>query len=392
MLKVKDDIFYVGVDDNITDLFEGMYPIKNGISYNSYVLMDEKVVVFDTVCGVCKGDFDEQWLKNLKNVLGKRTPDYLIISHMEPDHSSVLDRFVSKYPGAKVIGNKKTFSLVDRYFPGLKMERQEVAEGDTICTGKHTLRFIMAPMVHWPEVMMTYDETAKILYSADAFGKFGVLSSNEGWLSEARRYYMGIVGKFGANVQALFKKLPLDEIGTICPLHGPVLTDTAKKCIERYKVWSSYKAETQGVFIGFSSIYGNTEVAASMLKTNLVQKGVKVGFYDLARVDKYECVAQAFRYSVIVLCAPTYNGDIFPATREFIYALVERNLQNKAVGFIENGSWAPMSAKGMRAKLEPCKNIKYLEPVVTVPSVLDETSINQIDKLATACMENIGVE
>ena len=377
MFKVTDDIYYTGVDDNDIDLFEGQYAVPNGVSYNSYVCIDKKIAVFDTV----DKRKTEEWLKNLEKVLNGKQPDYLIISHMEPDHSASIPEFLKKYPSATVVGNEKTFIIYKRFFDELP-KTITVREGDSLDLGKHKISFILAPMVHWPEVMFCYDETDKILFSADAFGKFGALSHNEDWLDEARRYYINIVGKYGNSVQSVLKKAAKLDIKTICPLHGPILKDNLAYYINKYDIWSSYRPEEDGVFIAYASIYGNTAAAAEKLCTLLKSKGVKAETADLTRGDGSQAVANAFKYSKLVVASVTYDGAILPCAEAFINKLKAKNYQSRTVGFIQNGSWCPLSAKIMRTAFESFKNITFTETVVTVSSALDSEAEKQLSALA----------
>lgn len=380
MFKVTEDIIYVGVNDHEVDLFEGQYDVPNGMAYNSYVVLDEKVAVFDTV----DAHFKDEWLANLEEAFEGRTPDYLIVQHMEPDHAANIANFAEKYPEAKIVGNAKTFPMMKQFF-GTDFADQQVIvkEGETLSTGKHNLTFVMAPMVHWPEVMMTYDTTDKIFFSADAFGKFGALDVEEEWDCEARRYYIGIVGKYGPMVQKLFGKVGSLEIKAICPLHGPVLTENLEHYLNLYNIWSSYQVETEGTVIAYTSVYGNTKKAVELLAEKLKEEGCpKVVVTDLARDDMAEAVEDAFRYGKLILATTTYNGDIFPFMKEFINHLTERNYQNRMIGFVENGSWTPMAAKIMKAAFEKSKNITFADTTVTIRSAVDETSEAQIAALA----------
>lgn len=381
-MTITNDIRYIGVNDHQVDLFEGQYDVPNGMSYNSYVIMDEKIAVMDTV----DIHFTEEWLKNMKEVLGDRKPDYLIVQHMEPDHSANIDNFLNEYPEAIVVSSAAAFKMMKNFFGNEYAERRTVVgEGDTLNLGKHVLTFVTAPMVHWPEVIVTYDSTDKVLFSADGFGKFGALDveDEDGWACEARRYYIGIVGKYGPQVQALLKKASGLDIQMICPLHGPVLTEDLGYYINLYDIWSSYRVETKGVVIAYSSIYGNTKAAAELLAAKLEEKGCpKVAVNDLARCDMHEAVEDAFRYGKLVLASPTYNGDIFPFTKDFIHHLTERNYQNRTVAFIENGSWAPQAAKVMKKMLEGSKNLTFAENTVKVLSALNDESRAQIEALA----------
>lgn len=378
-MKITEQIFYAGVNDYKTDLFEGQYVVLNGMAYNSYVILDEKVAVFDTV----DAKFGGEWLKNVKKILGARKPDYLVVLHMEPDHSANIQNFLNKYPSAKIVGNAKTFVMISEYFGNDCADRRVVvSENNALSLGKHKVKFIFAPMVHWPEVMLGYEETEKILFSADAFGKFGALDAKEDWDDEARRYYIGIVGKYGMQVQNVFKKLAGVPVEIICPLHGPVLTENLSHYLDLYNKWSSYTPETDGVLIAYTSVYGNTKKAAELLKNLLEEKGVKTAIYDLARSDRALCVAEAFRYSKTVLATTTYNGDVFPAMREFLDGLTERNFQNRTVGIIENGSWAPFAAKAILKRLEKCKNLTFAENTVTIRAALNDDSKSKLAALA----------
>ena len=380
MFKVTEDIIYVGVNDHEVDLFEGQYDVPNGMAYNSYVVLDEKVAVFDTV----DAHFKDEWLANLEEAFEGRTPDYLIVQHMEPDHAANIANFAEKYPEAKIVGNAKTFPMMKQFFGTDFADRQVIVkEGETLSTGKHNLTFVMAPMVHWPEVMMTYDTTDKIFFSADAFGKFGALDVEEEWDCEARSYYIGIVGKYGPMVQKLFGKVGSLEIKAICPLHGPVLTENLEHYLNLYNIWSSYQVETEGTVIAYTSVYGNTKKAVELLAEKLKEEGCpKVVVTDLARDDMAEAVEDAFRYGKLILATTTYNGDIFPFMKEFINHLTERNYQNRMIGFVENGSWTPMAAKIMKAAFEKSKNITFADTTVTIRSAVDETSEAQIAALA----------
>lgn len=378
-MNITSDIRYIGVNDHDIDLFEGQYAVPNGMAYNSYVIMDEKIAVMDTVDGASCGE----WLGNLEKELSGRTPDFLVVHHMEPDHSANIAAFAEKYPAAKIVASRQAFVMMKQFFGTDYADRQVVvAEKSTLELGKHTLTFIGAPMVHWPEVVMSYDSADKVLFSADGFGKFGALDADEDWACEARRYYFGIVGKYGAQVQAVLKKAAALDIAVICPLHGPVLTEDLGKYIGLYDTWSSYRAESEGVVIAYSSVYGNTRKAADILAAKLADKGVKAVVHDLARDDMAECVEDAFRYDRLVLASPTYNADVFPFMRTFIEALTERNYQKRTVGFIENGSWAPLAAKVMKSMLEKSKELTFAEPVVTVRSAVNADSEAQIAALA----------
>ena len=379
-MKITDTIRYAGVNDHQIDLFEGQYKVPNGMSYNSYVILDDKIAVMDTV----DANFTHEWLDNIQQILNGRTPDYLIVQHMEPDHAANIANFAEKYPEAKIVGNAKTFPMMKQFFGTDFADRQIVVkEGETLSTGKHNLTFVMAPMVHWPEVMMTYDTTDKIFFSADAFGKFGALDVEEEWDCEARRYYIGIVGKYGPMVQKLFAKVGSLEINAICPLHGPVLTENLGHYLNLYTIWSSYQVETEGTVIAYTSVYGNTKKAVELLAEKLTEEGCpKVVVTDLARDDMAEAVEDAFRYGKLILATTTYNGDIFPFMKEFINHLTERSYQNRKIGFVENGSWAPMAAKIMKAVFEKSKNITFADTTVTVRSAVNEESEAQIAALA----------
>ena len=385
-MRITDDILYVGVNDHNIDLFEGQYIVPNGMAYNSYVINDEKIAVMDTVDAA----FGDEWLKNIADVLNGATPDYLIIQHMEPDHSANIQKFLEVYPNIKVVGNAKTFTMIGNFFRDLKLadeNKLEVKNKDTLTLGKHELTFVFAPMVHWPEVMVTYDSKDKVLFSADGFGKFGALDVEEDWDCEARRYYIGIVGKYGAQVQNLLKVAATLDIQTICPLHGPVLTENLEHYIAQYNTWSSYGTESEGVMIAYTSVYGNTKKAVELLAEKLKEKGCpKVVVTDLAREDMAEAVEDAFRYGKIVLASTTYNGDVFPFMKTFIEHLTERNYQNKTIGLIENGSWASMAGKVMRGMFEKSKNITWLETSVKIMSSMDEQNKADIEKMAEELM------
>lgn len=379
-MTITNDIRYIGVNDHDIDLFEGQYIVPEGMAYNSYVIIDEKIAVMDTV----SADFGEEWLANLENVLAGRKPDYLIIHHMEPDHSANIDKFISAYPEAAVVGNAKTFEMIDQFFgSGLCKNKLAVKNGDTLSLGRHELTFLFAPMVHWPEVMMSYDGADKALFSADAFGKFGALDcQDKEWDCEARRYYMGIVAKYGMQVQAVLKKAAALDIKMICPLHGPVLTGDLSHYMSLYDIWSSYGVESEGVCIAYTSVYGNTKRAAELLAKKLEERGCKAAISDLARCDMAEAVEDAFRYGKLVLATTTYNADIFPFMRQFIDHLTERNYQNRTIGFIENGTWAPAAAKIMKAMFEKSKNINYIDTTVTLRSAMTEENAEAIDRMA----------
>lgn len=380
MKKITEDIYYAGVNDHQVDLFEGQFAVPNGMAYNSYVIMDEKIAVMDTV----DVNFGEEWLTNVAEILGDRKPDYLVVQHMEPDHSANITKFVEAYPEAKVVGNAKTFQMIENFF-GLNLaDKQEVVTNNgTLSLGSHELTFVFAPMVHWPEVMVTYDSKDKILFSADAFGKFGALDVEEDWACEARRYYFGIVGKYGAQVQALLKKAVTLDIEKICPLHGPILTENLGYYLDLYQTWSSYGVETEGVMIAYASVYGNTKKAAELLGEELKANGCpRVVVADLAREDMAECIEDAFRHGKLVLATITYNGGVFPFMQTFIDGLKERNFQNRIIGIIENGSWAPVAAKNIKSMMEGCKNLTWTETSVTIKSGVKEETKAQIKALA----------
>lgn len=380
MKKITEDIYYAGVNDHQVDLFEGQFAVPNGMAYNSYVIMDEKIAVMDTV----DVNFGEEWLANVAEILGDRKPDYLVVQHMEPDHSANITKFVEAYPEAKVVGNAKTFQMIENFF-GLNLaDKQEVVTNNgTLSLGSHELTFVFAPMVHWPEVMVTYDSKDKILFSADAFGKFGALDGEEDWACEARRYYFGIVGKYGAQVQALLKKAVTLDIEKICPLHGPILTENLGYYLDLYQTWSSYGVETEGVMIAYASVYGNTKKAAELLGEELKANGCpRVVVADLAREDMAECIEDAFRHGKLVLATITYNGGVFPFMQTFIDGLKERNFQNRTIGIIENGSWAPVAAKNIKSMMEGCKNLTWTETAVTIKSGVKEETKAQIKALA----------
>lgn len=377
---VTNDIKYVGVNDRDIDLFEGQYIVENGMAYNSYVIIDKKIAVMDSV----DANFKDEWLGNLADVLGDKTPDYLIVQHMEPDHSANIDVFAEKYPDAQIVASAQAFNMMKNFFgTDFSDRRIVVKEGDTLELGEHTLTFITAPMVHWPEVIMTYDSRDKVLFSADGFGKFGALDADEDWACEARRYYFGIVGKYGTQVQNVLKKAAALDIQTICPLHGPILKENLDYYLDLYNTWSSYGTESEGVVIAYTSVYGHTKAAVELLAQKLTDAGCpKVAVTDLARDDMAEAVEDAFRYGTLVLATTTYNADIFPFMREFINHLTERNFSNRTIAFVENGSWAPTAAKVMRKMLEDCKNIKFAENTVTIKSALSDNNRAQIDALA----------
>lgn len=380
MKNVINDIYYVGVNDHEIDLFEGQFEVPNGMAYNSYVIMDEKIAVMDSV----DIHFGEEWLQNIKEVVGERKPDYLVVQHMEPDHSANIVKFLENYPDAQIVGNAKTFQMISNFYDlELDANKVVVANNGMLSLGSHELTFVFAPMVHWPEVMVTYDSRDKVLFSADGFGKFGALDAEEAWACEARRYYFGIVGKYGAQVQALLKKAAGLDIQAICPLHGPVLTENLEYYLNLYQTWSSYEAETEGVMIAYSSVYGNTKKAVKLLEEKLNSYGCpRVVTADLAREDMAECIEDAFRHDRLVLASVTYNGGIFPHMHTFIEGLKERGFQNRTIGLMENGSWAPTAAKTMKAMLEGSKNLTWLETQVTIKSGVKEDVLTQIEALA----------
>lgn len=378
MIKITNDVKYVGVDDLDIDLFEGQYVVPDGVSYNSYFCMDDKIAIFDTV----DKRKTEEWLKNLEDMLANKKPDYLIISHMEPDHSASIISLVQKYPKITLVGNDKTFSFVDKFFGELEVKKLSVKDGDKLSLGSHSLKFLFAPMVHWPEVMFVYDETDNILFSADAFGKFGALSKDDEWDCEARRYYFNIVGKYGAMVQSVLKKIEPLNIKTICPLHGPVLSDDLSYYIEKYKTWSSYVPEDKGIIIAYASIYGNTEKAVKILAQKLEVFGEKVVVSDLARSDMAEVIEDAFRYNRLVLASVTLDGGLMPVVETFINKLKAKNYQKRTVAFIENGTWAPVSARLMKAQFETMKDIKFIENNCTIQSVVNNEVENKLEILA----------
>ncbi len=379
-MEISNDIKYVGVNDREIDLFEGMYDVPNGMAYNSYVILDEKIAVMDTV----DAHFGEKWLGNLETVLSGRAPDYLVVQHMEPDHSANIKFFAEKYPSAKLVASAKAFVMMEQFFGDNFADRQVVVgENDTLSLGKHTLTFVTAPMVHWPEVIMTYDDVDRALFSADGFGKFGALDADEDWACEARRYYFGIVGKYGAQVQAVLKKAAGLNIEKILPLHGPMLLENLGYYLNLYNIWSSYGVESEGVAIAYTSVYGNTKKAVELLAKKLEEGGCpKVTVTDLARDDMAEAVEDAFRYGKLVLATTTYNADIFPFMRDFILHLTERNYQKRTIGIIENGSWAPTAAKVIKGMFEKSKDIKFTDTTVTLKSSLNSVSEAQIDALA----------
>ena len=378
-MKITDTIKYVGANDETIDLFEGQYHVPHGVSYNSYVILDEKIAIMDTV----DQRATEEWLNHLEKVLDGRTPDYLIVSHMEPDHAANIQRIAEKYPEMKIVGNAKTFPMIAQFFT-LNVEGREmiVKEGDTLSLGAHTLQFFMAPMVHWPEVMVTYEQSEKVLFSADGFGKFGSLSVEEPWEDEARRYFINIVGKYGAPVQTLLKKAATLDIAMICPLHGPVLTKNLGHYIGLYDTWSSYRPEEKGVLIAYASIYGNTRKAAEALAEELTRAGQQVCVMDLCRCDLAEAVSNAFRYDRLVLACATYDGGMYLPMEDYLNHLKAKNFQKRKVGLVENGSWAPMAAKKMKEVLEGMKEMTFCDTVVTIRSAMKENDLPQIQKLA----------
>ena len=380
MNKIRENVYYIGVNDHLLDLFEGQYIVPNGMAYNSYIIADEKTAILDTV----DVKFGDKWLENIKEVLGDKSPDYLIIQHMEPDHSACIGDFTAKYPDTTIVGNTKTFDMLRAFFPDLTLSNTLVVnDGEKLSLGSRELTFVTAPMVHWPEVMMTYDSCDKIFFSADAFGKFGALDVEEEWACEARRYYFGIVGKYGMQVQALFKKIANLDIQTICPLHGPILTENLGYYLDLYNTWSSYGVESEGIFIAYTSVYGNTKKAAELLRDKLIEKGCpKVAIADLAREDMAEAGEDGFRYGKIVLATTTYNGEMFPFMNQYVDALVERNYQNRTIGIIENGSWAAMAAKRIKAKFENSKNITFTNTTVSIKSALKPENSAQINDVA----------
>ena len=381
-MKITADIRYVGVNDHSIDLFEGIYRVPNGMAYNSYVIMDEKIAILDTV----DEEFTKEWLVKLEKELGGRNPDYLIVQHMEPDHSANIVHLLERYPDTVLVATGKAFDMMEHYFQsGLEAVRKVVVDGETLSLGKHTLQFISAPMVHWPEVMVTYDETDKVLFSADGFGRFGALDVEEEWEKEARRYYFGIVGKYGVQVNRLLQKLQGKEISYICSLHGPVLNENVDFYIQLYQKWATYEPEEEGIVIAYSSVYGNTKKAVMYLEGLLREKGCSnILLYDLARSDMSEVVAQAFRYDRLVLATTTYNGSLFPCMRELINHLTEREFQNRTIAFIENGSWASAAGKIMRDKFENSKKIQFVEPFIKITSVMDEANKKELTMLADA--------
>ena len=385
-MEITNDIQYAGINDHSIDLFEGQYIVENGMAYNSYIIIDEKAAVMDTV----DAHFSGEWMDNIKTVLGSRQPDYLIVQHMEPDHSGSIAAFMDTYKDTKIVSSAKAFAMMKQFFGTDFSDRQIVINnGDTLALGAHTLTFVAAPMVHWPEVIVTYDSYDKVLFSADGFGKFGAMDADEDWACEARRYYFGIVGKYGVQVQNLLKKAAELDIQTICPLHGPILKENLSYYLDLYQTWSSYSVESEGVTIAYASAYGNTKKAAELLAEKLKEKGCpKVAVNDLARCDMAEAVEDAFRYGKLVLASPTYNGDVFPFIREFIHDLTERNYQNRTIGLIENGTWAPTAAKTMKKMFENSKNLTFTNTTVKILSALNDESIAAIDALAEELCRN----
>ena len=383
MFKVENDIFYAGVNDHSIDLFEGMYKVPDGVSYNSYVIVDEKIAVLDTA----DAHFGKEWLYNVREALGGRQPDYLVIHHMEPDHSANIQNFLKEYPNVQVVGNTKTFTMIKEYFGFDVNNSYKVEEGSILNLGRHSLRFVMAPLVHWPEVMVSYDELSGIVFSADAFGKFGALDVNQPWDDEARRYYIGIVGKYGVQVQNLLKKLSALSIKKICPLHGPVLEGDLSHYINLYDTWSSYRPEKDAVMVAYASVYGHTKAVAEPLADKLKKAGKEVIIADLAREDRAKCVADAFMCSKLVLASVTYNAEIFPCMREFLDCLAERNFRSRTVGLIENGTWAPVSAKLMRDRLSSCKDINFISQTVKVRAAFAEENVPELEALANELLK-----
>ena len=380
-MRVTDEIIYIGVNDHNVDLFEGQYRVPNGISYNSYIIMDDKIAIMDTV----DIGFVDEWLANVKTALGSRKPDYLVVQHMEPDHSANIAKFAEKYPEAQIVGNAKTFTMVKNFFGTDYADRRVVVkDGESLSLGAHELTFVFAPMVHWPEVIVTYDSLEKTLFSADAFGKFGAIADDdEDWAYEARRYYFGIVGKYGAQVQSLLKKAASLDIQRICPLHGPVLDRKLKRYFDLYNTWSSYEAETKGILIAYASAYGYTaEAALTLVKQLLADDFINISVLDISRDDESEAISEAFRYDRLVLAASTYNGDVFPTMRDFLNRLVERGYKKRTIALIQNGSWAPCAAKVMRQILEPCRELNFLDTVITINSAVNDETREQLQVLA----------
>ena len=384
-VEITEQIKYIGADDKTLDLFESQYLIPNGVSYNSYLILDEKIAVMDTVDMRVTGE----WLRNMDRELQGKEPDYLIVSHMEPDHAANIEMLARRYPKMQIVANAKTFPMMEQFFNLDVSDRKVVvAEGDTLSLGKHTLQFFMAPMVHWPEVMVEYESTEKILFSADGFGKFGTLDTDEPWDCEARRYYINIVGKYGTSVQALLKKAATLDVKTICPLHGPILTEDLGHYIEKYDIWSSYRPENEGVTIAYASIHGNTAIAAKKMGEILEAKGQKVSMFDLSRDDMAEAIEDSFRYDKLILAAPTYDAALFPCMEDFLYHLKIKNYQKRTIGIIENGTWAPMAGKLMKAYVEQFKDCTLVEPIVTIKSTMNEDTVKVMEELADTMLQS----
>lgn len=383
-MNITENLFYIGVNDHQIDLFEGQYKVPNGISYNSYLLMDEKIAIFDTV----DANFANEWLTNIKSILNQRQPDYLIIQHMEPDHSGSIMSLLKVYPNITIVGNKKTFTMLEQFFKYHFTNLLMVNENDPLLLGKHTLKFILAPMVHWPEVMFTYETSEHLLFSADGFGKFGALDVEEAWLDEARRYYFGIVGKYGAQVQNILKKASALDIKIICPLHGPILKENLNTYLQYYNLWSSYEPETNGIVIAYTSVYGNTKKAVDTFVKNLKEKNVsEITLIDLARSDMADAIAKAFKYNKLILAGVTYNGELFPYMKTFVSALLERNYQKRKIGIIENGSWAPMVAKNIKNSFASAQNIEFTPTVVRILSAMNDQNLLELNELAKEIIE-----
>jgi flavorubredoxin len=384
-VTISDSVKYIGCDDHDIDLFESQYDVPNGVSYNSYLILDKKIAIMDTV----DSRATEQWFENLERELAGRTPDYLIVSHMEPDHASNIQKVCEAYPEMQVVANAKTFAMIPQFFSiDLTNRKVTVKEGDTLELGEHVLTFVMAPMVHWPEVMVEYESTEKILFSADGFGKFGTLDTDEPWDCEARRYYINIVGKYGTSVQALLKKAATLDVKTICPLHGPILTEDLGHYIEKYDIWSSYRPENEGVTIAYASIHGNTAIAAKKMGEILEAKGQKVSMFDLSRDDMAEAIEDSFRYDKLILAAPTYDAALFPCMEDFLYHLKIKNYQKRTIGIIENGTWAPMAGKLMKAYVEQFKDCTLVEPIVTIKSTMNEDTVKVMEELADTMLQS----
>lgn len=384
-VTISDSVRYIGCDDHTIDLFESQYEVPNGVSYNSYLILDKKIAIMDTV----DHRATTQWFENLDRELAGKKPDYLIVSHMEPDHASNIQKVCDKYPEMKVVANAKIFAMIPQFFNiDLSDRKVEVKEGDTLDLGEHVLTFVMAPMVHWPEVMVEYESTEKILFSADGFGKFGALDVEEDWDCEARRYYMNIVGKYGTSVQALLKKAASLDIQMICPLHGPILKENLEHYLEKYDIWSSYRPENEGVTIAYASIHGNTAVAAKKMGEMLETRGEKVSLFDLSRDDMAEAIEDAFRYDKLILAAPTYDAALFPCMEDFLYHLKIKNYQKRTIGIIENGTWAPMAGKLMKAYAEQFKDCTVIEPVVTIKSTMNESTVKAMEELANQILQS----